>query len=183
MGDGPQHDGAWLRRAVLLLLAVAAIACAGVLLRSCSIAPEDGGERAQSPRQLAEAEAWHDAVRDYHRNRSLMALVFLLGNGCILAAVAQATLARVAEVDARRLSASDARASVKRRGALGLVGAFAILVAVPALQSWFTRDHLYAGEQGMMGALTALSFVLVWAACLGMAFVVLREQGGAEPRN
>ncbi len=170
-----KNGGAWLGRAVVLLVVVAVISGMGVLVRSCAPTPANVAPREHSVRSLAEAQAWQQALREVHLNRSLMALVFLLGNGFIVATISHATLG------ARGRVSKDAGAHVKRQGGLGLVAAFAILIAVPSIQSLFTSENMYSGEQGLMGLLTALSFVVVWAISLGLAFAAL--PGGDEEES
>jgi hypothetical protein len=179
-----------LRNIVALLLIIAFIVSAVLFVRAFGpdsavleqrAADRAAWEKTQTAGQRADSAAWHEAVREWQRQRGLIALVFLLGNIVIVVTCIRSTVANARGLAAGQLRRGAALRRVLSRGTIALGVACAIMIAVPVAESGVAAGNgMYSGEQMLAALFTMISFLLIWMLSLGFAAIVLWRRGRAH---
>ena len=180
-----------LRNIVVLLLVFAVIALGVLFVRAFQpssavlerrAADRAVWEKAQTVEQRAGSEAWHEAVRESQRQQGLTAMVFLTGNLIIVVTCIRSTRATARDVGTRQFRLGHAFVTVLSRGTFALGVAYAVMIAVPIIESVIAGgDGMYSGEQMLSAVFTATSFLFLWILSLGLAYVVLRRRSRTNP--
>jgi len=139
-------------------------------------ADREAWEKGRTDKQRLESEAWDVVVRDSHRNRGLINLVFALGSIIIVATCVRSSLSKANEVSKQQYGLGDAFAKVRRQTSFAFAGTIATVFVVPILESVFMRGHgMYDGEQAFSAIVTIIWFLLLLGISLVLSYLFLKR--------